>query len=107
MLKATSKCASSKDLDVVAVLILAPTDGEVWTDRGSEGTRERGASLVQLNEVPPSSLDENYSRIAHKSDATVPLGIQTIEHKYCEVDAHLRSSQTCAVGGEICGKHVG
>jgi hypothetical protein len=107
MLKATSKCASSEDLDVIAVLILAHTDGEVRTDRCCVGAGEREASFVQLNEVPPSAIGENYSWITYETDAAFPLGIQTIEHKYCEVDAQLRSSKTRAVGGEIRGKHIG
>jgi hypothetical protein len=56
--------------------------------------------------VPPSSLGEGYRRVAHKTDASFPLGIKTIENEHREVDTHLGSSQASTVGCKIRGEHI-
>jgi hypothetical protein len=46
MLKATSKRASTEDFNVVAILILASTDGKIGTNRWGERAGERKAAFV-------------------------------------------------------------
>jgi hypothetical protein len=46
MLKAASERASTNDLNVVTILILASTDGKIRTDRCGVRARERKATFV-------------------------------------------------------------